>query len=66
MDSVHPSWFFFKVGEIHPWAFPIVDGVVGSLFLADWFLGPKTGVFWGGKPGSTIRTLLNGKIDPKD
>jgi len=30
-------WFFFTVSKIDTWVFPIVDGVVGSLFLADWF-----------------------------
>ena len=29
-------WIFFKIPLLEVWVFPLVDGLVGSIFLADW------------------------------
>ena len=48
-----PRWLFFKFDHKLPaWVFPVVDGLVGGLFLADWCLGrwKRWGIFpssWG-------------------
>jgi ribose/xylose/arabinose/galactoside ABC-type transport system permease subunit len=35
-----PRWLFFEFDHPLPaWVFPVVDGLVGGLFLADWCLG---------------------------
>ena len=35
-----------KISELPHWTFPLVDGVVGSLFLADWCLSWQPKVFF--------------------
>lgn len=62
------QWLFFKFDHKLPgWVFPVVDGLVGGLFLADWLKRAKERRKWRRKAPelpASIRACPSGDISP--